>query len=78
MLVLGRKLGEAIVISGRIKIQVISQRGGSVRLGIEAPDDVLIDRMEIAERRAALQLAGAIGETLPPPSRNRLPVPEFA
>lgn len=34
MLVLGRKCGETIVISGKIKVQVISQRGKLVRLGI--------------------------------------------
>jgi carbon storage regulator len=78
MLVLARKCGEAIVIAGRIKIQVICQKGKQVKLGIEAPDDVLIDRLEVAERRAALQLVGAVEEALAAPSQSRFSAPKFA
>ena len=51
MLVLSRKANEAVVINQNIRIQVISIRGDRVRLGIDAPPDVLVDRAEVHERR---------------------------
>ncbi|RPI89573.1 MAG: carbon storage regulator [Planctomycetaceae bacterium] len=47
MLVLSRKLGERIVIEPGIEIAVVEIRGGKVRLGIEAPRDISIRRMEL-------------------------------
>lgn len=49
MLVLKRKVGEAIKIGEHIEIRVISVEGESVRLGIEAPNDVQILRKELFE-----------------------------
>ena len=42
MLVLSRKAGEAIAIDGGIKVTVIAVHGKTVKIGVEAPDDVLI------------------------------------
>ena len=50
MLVLTRKLGESIIIGDKIKITVTSIHGKQVRLGVEAPRDVPIYRMEVYER----------------------------
>jgi carbon storage regulator len=50
MLILTRKPNEAVIIDGDIKITVLSDRHGQVKLGIEAPDDVEIWREEIFER----------------------------
>lgn len=47
MLVLSRKLGEEIVIGENIRISVLRNQGGRVRLGITAPPSVAIARMEI-------------------------------
>lgn len=44
MLVLTRRSGEAIVIDGSIRIQVLRTNGSRVRLGIEAPPEVRIIR----------------------------------
>lgn len=49
MLVLSRKIGESIQISGDIRVTVTQVRGGRVRLSIEAPDSVRVLRMEVAE-----------------------------
>lgn len=44
MLVLSRKTAEEILIGEEIRIKVLKTKGGCVQLGIEAPDDVRIDR----------------------------------
>ncbi len=66
MLILGRRVGDAILIDGDIRIVVVSCDRGGVRLGIEAPDHVKILRGEIAnqvarenQRAAALPLPAA-------------------
>jgi carbon storage regulator len=51
MLILSRKVGEKIVIGPDVTITVVRVVGGGVRLGIEAPEGVTVDREEIAKRR---------------------------
>lgn len=53
MLVLSRKQNEAIVIDGNIRVTVLGNRGGLVRLGIEAPEQVIILREELSVAMAA-------------------------
>jgi carbon storage regulator len=53
MLVLSRRPGEAIVIGSNIRIMVIGLQGDRVKLGITAPENVRVDRAEVAERRVA-------------------------
>lgn len=52
MLVLSRMRGESIDIGSDITIKVVEIRGDKVRLGIEAPKDVRVDRREVTEARA--------------------------
>jgi carbon storage regulator len=47
MLVLSRRLGEAIIIDEQIEIKVVAIMGQKVRLGITAPKHVSIHRAEI-------------------------------
>lgn len=47
MLVLTRKLGESIIIDGRITVKIVRVDGDTVKMGIEAPADVPIHREEI-------------------------------
>jgi carbon storage regulator len=51
MLVLTRRPGEGIVIDGKIRLTIVSVRGDRIRIGIEAPPSVVVDRQEIHERR---------------------------
>ena len=48
MLVLSRGKNEKIVIDGGITICVVDIRGDKVRLGIEAPDETIVHRSEVA------------------------------
>ncbi len=50
MLVLSRKVGETIIIDGKIKITVSSIRGKQVKLVIDAPPDIIVHREEVYER----------------------------
>lgn len=49
MLVLTRKIGESIAIDDHIKITVVQIKGKQVRVGIEAPRDTKIHRLEVYE-----------------------------
>jgi carbon storage regulator len=51
MLVLTRKLGERIVLPGcSITITVTAIKGGTVRLGIDAPAEIAVLREELVMR----------------------------
>jgi carbon storage regulator len=52
MLVLTRRLGETIVINSNIEVTVVAVHGDRIRIGIKAPRDVAVDRLEIHEMRA--------------------------
>jgi len=47
LLILTRKLGESITIGDSIRVSVLGIRGRQVRLGIDAPSDVVVHREEI-------------------------------
>ena len=47
MLVLGREVGESIVIDDNIEITVTSIEGDLIKLGISAPKEIPIHRKEI-------------------------------
>jgi carbon storage regulator len=51
MLVLSRRANEKIVIGGNITVTVIEVKGDKVRLGIEAPVECPVDRLEVAEAK---------------------------
>ena len=55
MLVLSRKFDQRIVIGGNIVITVVEIQRDRVRLGIEAPENVVIDREEIHELKTHLK-----------------------
>jgi carbon storage regulator len=80
MLVLTRKAGEKIVIGDDIVVTILDVRGDGIRIGIDAPRGVKIQREEVliavaeANMSAALvddagadQIKSALGLTLEPP-----------
>lgn len=50
MLILTRKVGEALKIGDDVTITVLSVKGHQVRIGIDAPKDVSVHREEIYNR----------------------------
>lgn len=53
MLVLCRQEGEKIQIGQDITITVVEIIGDRIRIGIDAPRSIPVDRMEIAEQKRA-------------------------
>ena len=58
MLVLSRKVGERILIGDNIAVTVVRLAQGGVRLGIEAPHDMVVVREEL---KVAADEANAVG-----------------
>ncbi|QEL14998.1 carbon storage regulator CsrA [Limnoglobus roseus] len=50
MLVLSRKAGESIIIDGNIRVTVSLIQGDRVKIGIEAPKHIKVNREEVAAR----------------------------
>jgi carbon storage regulator len=59
MLVLSRRLNQAIVIAGEVRVTVLAITPGRVELGVEAPREVMVDREEIHVRRQQCRIAAA-------------------
>lgn len=61
MLVLTRKVDQSIMIGDHVRIVVVDVRGDQVKLGIDAPRDIMVHRHEVYEeiqaenQRAALK-----------------------
>jgi carbon storage regulator len=51
VLVLTRKPGEQIIIADNIRLTVIGVGPGRVKIGIEAPPSVKVDRQEVHEKK---------------------------
>jgi carbon storage regulator len=53
MLVLTRRLGEQVIIDGRILVKVTSINGNAVRLGVTAPREISVGREELLNQQEA-------------------------
>jgi len=50
MLVLGRGVGQTIIIGDEVAITILGVKGNQVRIGVNAPKEVPVHREEIFER----------------------------
>jgi len=64
MLILTRKSGETITIGENIQIRVLGVKGGQVRIGIDAPREVSVNREEVHARVQAESDAAASPEAV--------------
>ncbi len=53
MLILTRRVGESLVIGDDVKVIVLGVTGNQVRIGIEAPKNISVQRTEISENNSA-------------------------
>jgi carbon storage regulator len=51
MLVLTRRIGESIMIGDTVIVTVVEVKGKQTKLGIVAPNDVVVDREEIYDKK---------------------------
>ncbi len=71
MLVLSRKESEKIMLGDSIVLTIVRVSGDRVRLGIEAPSDMLILRKELdqaADLPSAATTPGELPATIAPPT----------
>ena len=50
MLILTRRVGEALMIGDEVTVTILGVKGNQVRLGIDAPKTVAVHREEIFDR----------------------------
>ena len=55
MLILTRRVNEALMIGTEITVTVLGVKGNQVRLGVNAPTEIAIHREEIFERIEAIK-----------------------
>ena len=60
VLIIKRKLGEKVQIANDIIITVKEIHAHEVSIGIDAPREVIVDRMEVAERRRKERAASSV------------------
>ncbi len=81
MLILTRKRNEQILIGDQIQVTVIAVRGSYVRLGVEAPRHVAVNREEVLKRlqqEAGTSESGPLasnGKQVRTPREIQLPLP---
>ena len=51
MLVLTRRLNETLIIGDDIKVTILGINGSQVKMGIEAPKNISVDREEVRLRK---------------------------
>ena len=74
MLVLSRKLNQSIVVGDNIKIHVLKISGNSIRIGIEAPNDVKILRGELAPYEVDTKTPKSTSEEKPEPENMTIEI----
>lgn len=73
MLVLSRKPGQQIQIDDGVFVKVLRVQGNTVRIGIDAPREVQIRRLELPKAvTATIDSRRTIGSSRPPPAIGEL------
>lgn len=60
MLILTRRVGETVMIGDDIAITVLRVKGNQVRLGLDAPKNVSVQREEIYQRMQGTAASGEL------------------
>ena len=69
MLILTRRIGETVMIGEDIAITVLRVKGNQVRLGVDAPKHVSVQREEIYQRMQGESAPATDGAETPEQSR---------
>lgn len=63
MLILTRRVGEAVMIGDEVTVTVLGVKGNQVRVGVNAPKTVSVHREEIYERIQREEQGDAPGDS---------------
>lgn len=74
MLILTRRVGETVMIGDEVAVTVLRVKGNQVRLGVNAPKSISVQREEIFHR--IKREAGEEGQAAPSPEGVEVPEPE--
>ena len=50
MLILTRRVGERLIIGENVTVTILSVKGNQIRIGIDAPRDIKVNREEVYQR----------------------------
>ena len=51
MLILTRRVDESLVIGDNVTVTILGVKGNQVRIGVDAPRDVVVHREELAQKQ---------------------------
>ena len=66
MLILTRKVGEGVVLNENVTVRIVEISKGVVKLGFDAPKDMLIlrEELELAVKEANIEASKGVSEGL--------------
>jgi carbon storage regulator len=74
VLILTRRVGESVMIGDEVAVTVLRVKGNQVRLGVNAPKSISVQREEIFQR---IKREAEQGQAAPPPEDGaEVPEPE--
>jgi carbon storage regulator len=71
MLILTRRIGETLMIGDTVTVTVLGTKGQQVRVGINAPRNMRVDRKEVRARMESDLASGTIEPVEEMPMRAR-------
>jgi carbon storage regulator len=71
MLVLSRKVGDAIIVGEAVSLRILEIRGKTVRVGIDAPAEIQVHREEVFARlQTTEQFQERVGQAVVAPAEQ--------
>lgn len=63
MLILTRRIGESIIVDGDIKVTILGVKNGQVKIGVDAPKEVSVNREEVQKKIDAAEEAALLSRS---------------
>jgi len=74
MLILTRRIGETLMVGDEVTVTVLGVKGNQIRIGVNAPINIAVDREEIYLRKQAeREQLSSLGDSTP----SKVTTPRF-